>query len=87
MLRSVCDGLLVRVADADDLAGGVGGGGAGDVNDVADAHRARIADDGFPRRARGNVGALHGAVSEIAMYESSYACDAKPAMPAQPLRG
>jgi len=45
-------GLRIGIADADDLAVGVCRSGAGQIDVVADAHRARIADNGLPRCAR-----------------------------------
>jgi len=52
-------GLRIWVSDADDLAAGVGGGCAGYVYSVAYADGSRVADDGFPRCACGDVLALH----------------------------
>ena len=52
-------GLRVWVSDADDLAVGVGSGCAGYVYGVSYADGSRVADDGFPGCACGDVLALH----------------------------
>jgi hypothetical protein len=53
--------LRVGVADAYDLPVGLGGSSARDMYGVAYAHGPRVADNGFPGRACGDVLSLHDA--------------------------
>src|SRR5262245_19872481 len=52
--------LRVRIAHTNDAAIGACGGRSGDEDMIADTNSTRIADDRFPRRARGKKFSAHG---------------------------